>query len=64
VGVLVWYVASLWIATSLEWVETHHPELGSTRKLRVAEGVACGALFFACVALACWIAWLIFSQMK
>jgi hypothetical protein len=64
VGVVVWYIASSWIATSLEWAETHHPELGGTRKLRFVEGAACGALLFACVALACWIAWLVWIQIK
>lgn len=61
---LVWYIASSWIATSLEWTETHHPELGGTRRLRIAEGVACGALLLVCVTLAAWIAWLVLSQMK
>ncbi|MFY9610134.1 MAG: hypothetical protein WAU45_16155 [Blastocatellia bacterium] len=64
VGVLVWYIVSLWIATSLEWAETQHPKLAGTRKLRIAEGVACGALLFACVALTCWIAWLVWIQIK
>lgn len=64
VGVLVWYVASSWIATSLEWAETHHPTLGGSKKLRIAEGVACGALLFACVALAWWIACLVLLETK
>jgi len=64
VGVLVWYVLSLGIATSLEWAETRHPALGGSRRFRFVEMVACGALFFASVALACWIAWLVWIQMK
>jgi hypothetical protein len=63
VGVLVWYFASWWIATSLEWAETHYPELGGSRRLRIAEGIACGALLFACMALSYWIGWLVLSQM-
>jgi hypothetical protein len=62
--VLVWYIASSWIAMSLEWAETHHPGLEGSRRLRFAERVACGALLVACMALACWIAWLVLSQIE
>ena len=64
VGVIVWCAGSRWIATSLQWADSRYPELAGTRKLRVVEGVACGALFFACLALAFWIAWRAWSQMK
>jgi hypothetical protein len=61
VGVAVWCAGSIWIASSLERAETHYPHLTGTRRLRVAEGVACGALFFACLALAFVVARLIWS---
>lgn len=64
IGIAFWCGGSIWIATSLERVETRHPELTGTRRLRVAEGVACGALFFACIAVALGVGRLVWLQMK
>lgn len=64
IGIAFWCGGSIWIATSLERVETRHPQLTGTRSLRIAEGVACGALFFACIALAFGVGRLIWLQMK
>ena len=64
IGIAIWCGGSMWIASSLDRAEIHHPELIGTRKLRIAEGVACGALFFACVGLAVGLARLIWLQIK
>lgn len=55
IGVLVWFLASHWIATSIEWVEDRRPELVGSRQLRIGEAVVCGALVLAAFALAFWI---------
>ena len=56
VGVLIWITLSHWIATSITWAESRHPHLVGSRRIRIGEAVACGALFFGCLALAFWIA--------
>jgi hypothetical protein len=64
VGVIAWLIASHWIAVSIARVEDRRPELVGSRQLRAAEAVACSALFLACLALASWLAWLIWIQIK
>ena len=64
VGVIAWLIASHWIALSIAWAEDRRPELIGSRQLRAAEALACGALFLACLALAFWLAWLIWLQVK
>lgn len=64
IAIIVWFLASHWIETSLAWVEDHRPELVGSRRLRVGEAVACGALVLASFALAFWIARLLWLQMK
>jgi hypothetical protein len=64
VGIIVWFVASHWIASSMTWVEDRHPELAGSRQLRVGEVVACGALVLACSALALWIIRLLWVQIR
>jgi hypothetical protein len=64
IAVIVWFLASHWIETSIEWVEDHRPELAGSKRLRVGEAVACGALVLASFALAFWIARLLWLQMK
>jgi hypothetical protein len=60
VGVIVWVLASHWIASSIAWVEDHRPELVGSIRLRVGEVIACGALFLGCLGLAFWlIRWLL-----
>ncbi len=63
-GLIAWLIASHWIAASIAWVEDRRPELVGSRQLRAAEAVACGALFLACLALAFWLARLIWIQIK
>lgn len=64
IGFVIWLIASDWIATSIAWIEDRRPELVGSRQLRAAEAVACGALFLGCLALAFWMAWLIWTQIK
>lgn len=64
VGVIAWLIASHWIAVSIARAEDRHPELIGSRQLRAAEAVACGALFLACLALAFWLAWRIWIQIR
>ncbi len=64
IGVVVWLLASHWIATYIAWVEDRRPALVGSKQLRAIEAVACGALFLVCLALASWIARLIWIQIK
>jgi hypothetical protein len=57
-------MASHLIETSIEWVEEHRPELVGSKRLRLGEAIACGALVLASFALAFWIARLLWLQMK
>ena len=64
VGIIVWFLSSHWLASSLNWVEDRHPELIGSARLRVGEAVACGALVLACSALAFWIARVLWLQIR
>lgn len=64
VGVVVWFLASHWIASSITWVEDRRPELTGSKRLRVGEAVACGALVLASVALAFWITRMLWVQIR
>jgi hypothetical protein len=64
IGVVVWLLASHWIATYIAWVEDRRPALVGSKQLRAIEAVACGTLFLVCLALASWIARLIWIQVK
>jgi hypothetical protein len=63
-AVIVWFLASHWIATSMAWVEDHRPQLVGSKTLRVGEVIVCGALVLASFALAFWIARLLWLQIK
>lgn len=63
-GVIAWLIASHWIAVSIAWAEDRRPEMIGSRQLRAAEALACGALFLACLALAFWLARVIWIQTK
>jgi len=63
-GTIVWFLASHWIASSINWVEDHRPELVGSTRLRVAEAAACAALFLICLALAFWIIRMLGSQIR
>jgi hypothetical protein len=64
VGLVVWLFMSHWIAASIAWVEDHRPELVGSRRLRAAEALVCGAVFLGCLALAFWLAWVFWIQIK
>ncbi len=64
VGIIVWFLASHWIASSITWVEDRRPELFGSTRLRVGEAVACAALVLACLALAVWIARVLWVQIR
>lgn len=64
VGITVWFLASHWIESSITWVEDRRPELAGSKRLRVGEAVACGALVLATFALAFWIIRLLWVQIR
>jgi ABC-type phosphate transport system permease subunit len=64
IGIIVWFLASHWIAASIEWVENRRPDLVGSKQLRVGEAVICGGLVLATFALAFWIMRLLWTQMK
>jgi len=64
IAVIVWFLVSHWIETSIEWIEDHRPELVGSKRLRLGEVIACSALVLASFALAFWITRLLWLQMK
>ena len=64
IAVIVWFLASHLIETSIEWVEDHRPELVGSKRLRVGEAIVCAALVLASFALAFWLTRLLWLQMK
>jgi len=64
VGFVVWLVASHWVAVYIAGVEDRQPALVGSKQLRAREAVICSALFLACLALAFWIARLVWIQAK
>jgi cytosine/uracil/thiamine/allantoin permease len=55
-GIIVWYITSRWIASTIFWVEHRYPQVVGTRAIKVSEVLACGLQVLACLALAIWIA--------
>jgi hypothetical protein len=64
VAVIVWFLVSHWIETSIEWIEDRRPELVGSRRLRLGEAIACGVLVLASFALAFWITRLLWLQIR
>ncbi|MFY9556678.1 MAG: hypothetical protein WAV47_18350 [Blastocatellia bacterium] len=62
IGTIVWFIASHWIAVSIDTVEARHPELVGSKQLRLGEAFVCGGLFLACVGLAFWIMRILWGQ--
>jgi hypothetical protein len=54
--VILWYITSRWIASSIFWVEHRYPQVIGTRILKVSEVIVCTLQVFACLALAFWLA--------
>ncbi|HKA22042.1 MAG TPA: hypothetical protein VKN18_27435 [Blastocatellia bacterium] len=63
-GIIVWLLASHWIASSITWVEDHRPELVGSMRLRVGEAIACGALFLGCLGIAFWLMRWLLTQVR
>lgn len=56
VAIPAWYFSSRYAATLILAIDQRRGGTHSSRALRVGEAVLCGFLFFACLALAFWIA--------
>ena len=55
-GVVLWYITSRWIASTIFWVEHRYPQLIGTRAIKVSEIFVCGLQVLACLSLAFWLA--------
>ena len=55
-GVMIWFAASRWVASSILWAESRYPRLAGSKSLRAYEAVVCGLLVFFALALAFLIA--------
>ena len=55
-SVIVWYITSRWIASSIFWVEQRYPQVVGTRVIKVSEVIACALQVLTCLALAFWVA--------
>lgn len=55
-GVILWYITSRWVASSIFWVEHRYPQLVGTRAMRISEAVVCGLQVLGSLALAFWLA--------
>ena len=55
-GISVWLTGLTGSRFRSRGPKAENPALVGSRRLRIGEAVACGALFFACLALAFWIA--------
>jgi hypothetical protein len=58
-GLIMWFTASHWLASSVLWAENRFPRLIGSKRLRVYEIVICGLLVLACFAIAVSITLLI-----
>jgi hypothetical protein len=54
-GMIAWFSASHWLATSILWFEARYPRLVGSKSLRIYEVVFCGLLVLGCFAIAFWI---------
>jgi hypothetical protein len=63
-GFFVWMLSSHWVAVLLNRIEDRNPALAGSRTLRLYEVLICGLVFVVCLALALWLSWLIWVQVK
>jgi hypothetical protein len=56
VCVIVWYITSRWIVSSIFWIEHRYPQVIGTKAIRVSEVIVCGLQVLGSFALAFWIA--------
>ena len=54
-GVITWFTASHWLASSILWAENRYPWLAGSKRLRAYEILICGLLVLGCFAVAVWI---------
>jgi len=54
-SLVIWYITSRFIASSIFWVEHRYPQTVGTRMIRVSEVIVCGLQVLACLALAFWV---------
>ena len=54
--VIVWYITSRWIVSSIFWIERRYPQVIGTKAIKVSEVIVCGLQVLASLALAIWIA--------
>lgn len=64
IGFAAWATASHFIATSLNRAEERNPELIGSKRLRAAEVTACAIVFLACLALAVWVGWVLWLEVR
>lgn|GEM_PF-1105826 len=64
IGFIVWFMLSYVLARSIMWIEARHPQLVGSKGMRVSEIIACGVIVLGCLALAFWIARLLWLEMK
>lgn len=62
VGTIVWFGLSYLVAASIIRVEKRFPHLAGSGGIRLGEATVCGLMFLACLALAFWIARLMWTQ--
>lgn len=63
-GVIIWSLSSFVIAHSITLVETRHPELAGSMRMRVGVIAACSVAFVGSLILGFWLAWLISERMR
>jgi hypothetical protein len=54
-GMITWFTASHWLASSILWFESRYPKLAGSKRLRAYEIVICGLLVLTCFAVAALI---------
>ena len=54
-GVITWFTASHWLASSILWAENRYPGLIGSKRLRIYEIIICALLVLGCFAIAVWI---------
>ncbi len=63
-GFIVWFIVSYALARSIMWIEARNPQLVGSKGMRAGEIIACGLIVLGCIALAFWIALVLWLEMK
>jgi hypothetical protein len=64
IGVIAWFIISYVLARSILWIETRRPHLVGSKAMRTGEIIACSVIVLGCLALAFWIALVVWLEMK